>query len=136
MHIRTASRCAEITTFLLFLFRGNMSQNLGNVIIISYIPSLSALIQSRKPGSQATSKPSILLDIQQDEMLRQVKEMKAVQVVDTQVTTLSSTPTTVSGNLPRPIDSPILYATEHPSRESHSTSSIEGSAFPYSTSTP
>ena len=74
-----------------------------DLYIPSYIPSLSALIESRKPGSQADSKPSILLVAQPDETLQQAwKETKAVQAVDTQVTTLFSakaTPTTVLGNL-------------------------------------
>jgi len=74
-----------------------------DLYIPSYIPSLSALIESRKPGSQGIGKPSILLVAQPDETLQEAwKEMKAVQAVDTQVTALFSaraTPTTVLGNL-------------------------------------
>jgi len=74
-----------------------------DLYIPSYIPSLSALIESRKPGSQAIGKPSILLVAQADKTLQEAwKEMRAVQAVDTQVTTLFSakaTPTTVLGNL-------------------------------------
>jgi len=74
-----------------------------DLYIPSYIPSLSALIESRKPCSQAIGKPSILLVAQPDEALQEAwKEMKAVQDVDTQVTTLFSakaTPTTVLGDL-------------------------------------
>ena len=74
-----------------------------DLYVPSYIPSLSALIESRKPGSQAIGKPSILLVAQPDETLQEArKEMKAVQAVDTQVTALFSaraTPTTVLGNL-------------------------------------
>ena len=74
-----------------------------DLYIPSYIPSLSALIESRKSGSQAVSKPSILLVTQPDETLQEAwKEMKAVQAVDTQVTPLISakaTPTTVLRNL-------------------------------------
>src|SRR5216683_3943295 len=75
-----------------------------DLYIPSYIPSLSALIESRKPKSQAICKPSILLVAQPDEnMPEALKEMKAVQAVDAQVTTLFSakaTPTAVLARLP------------------------------------
>jgi len=75
-----------------------------DLYIPSYIPSLSALIESRKPRSQATGKPSILLVVQPDEKMPEaLKEMKAVRAVDTQVTRLFSvkaTPTTVLARLP------------------------------------
>ncbi len=75
-----------------------------DLYIPSYTPSLSALIESRKPGSQAIGKPSILLVAQSDgKMPQALKEMKSVQAVDTQVTTLFSakaTPTTVLARLP------------------------------------
>src|SRR6266851_5812002 len=70
-----------------------------DLYISSYIPSLSALIESRKPGSQTICKPSILLVAHPDENMRAApKEMRAVQAVDTQVTTLfltKATPTAV-----------------------------------------
>lgn len=60
-----------------------------DLYIPSYIPSLSTLIESRKPGSQAIGKPSILLVAQPDETMPGAsREMKAVQDVDTKVTTL------------------------------------------------
>jgi CHAT domain-containing protein len=75
-----------------------------DLYIPSYIPSLSALIESRKPGSQAIDKPSILLVAKPDEnMPEALKEMKTVQAVDTQVMTLFSakaTPTAVLARLP------------------------------------
>src|SRR6266851_4221783 len=75
-----------------------------DLYIPSYIPSLSALIESRKPGSQTIGKPSILLVAQPDENMPEApKEMKTVQAVDTQVTTLFSakaTPTAVLARLP------------------------------------
>jgi CHAT domain-containing protein len=75
-----------------------------DLYIPSYIPSLSALIESRKPGSQAIGKPSMLLVAQPDEnMPEALREMKASQAVDTQVTTLFSanaTPTAVLARLP------------------------------------
>jgi len=75
-----------------------------DLYIPSYIPSLSALIESQKPGSQAIGKPSILLVAQPDEKMPQAfKEMKAVRAVDTQVTRLFSveaTPTAVLARLP------------------------------------
>ncbi len=75
-----------------------------DLYIPSYIPSLSALIESRKPSSQAIGKPSILLVAQPDvEMPRAFEEMKAVRAVDTQVTRLFSvkaTPAAVLARLP------------------------------------
>jgi len=75
-----------------------------DLYIPSYIPSLSALIESRKPRSQATGKPSILLVAHPDEKMPEaLKEMKAVRAVDTQVTRLFSvkaTPTAVLARLP------------------------------------
>ena len=76
-----------------------------DLYIPSYTPSLSALIEARKPGPRAITitKPSILLVAQPDErMPKALKEMGAVQAVDTQVTTLFSakaTPATVLTNL-------------------------------------
>ncbi len=74
-----------------------------DLYIPSYIPSLSALIESRKPRSQAIGKPSILLVAQPDEKMPQaLEEMKAVRTVDTQVTRLFSvkaTPTAVLARL-------------------------------------
>jgi len=70
-----------------------------DLYIPSYIPSLSALIESRKFSLQTFNKPSILLVSKpNDEMPQAPKEMKAVQAVDTQVMTLFSaraTPTAV-----------------------------------------
>jgi len=75
-----------------------------DLYIPSYIPSLSALIESRKPGSQAIGKPSVLLVVQPDEKMPQAfEEMKAVRAVDTQVTRLFSVkakPTAVLARLP------------------------------------
>jgi len=76
-----------------------------DLYIPSYTPSLSALIEARKPGPHAITitKPSILLVAQPDEIMpKALKEMGAVQAVDTQVTTLFSakaTPATVLTNL-------------------------------------
>jgi len=62
-----------------------------DLYIPSYTPSLSALIEARKPGRRVISKPSILLVAQPDErMPKALNEMRAVQAVDTQVTTLFS----------------------------------------------
>ena len=74
-----------------------------DLYIPSYTPSLSALIESRKPGSQSNVRPSILLVAQPDEKMPQaLKEMKVVQSSGTQVTTLFSakaTPTAVVAHL-------------------------------------
>ena len=74
-----------------------------DLYIPSYIPSLSTLIESQKPGSQTIGKPSILLVAQPDENMPQaLGEMKSVRAVDTQVTRLFSvkaTPTAVLSHL-------------------------------------
>jgi len=68
---------------------GDDPQYFLDLYIPSYIPSLSTLIESRKPGSQTIGKPSILLVAQPDDSMPGApREMKAVQDVDTKVTTL------------------------------------------------
>jgi CHAT domain-containing protein len=70
-----------------------------DLYIPSYTPTLSTLIESNRPGSRPLDKPSILLVLQPDALLRGAfGEMKVVQATSTQVTTLISamaTPTTV-----------------------------------------
>ena len=72
-----------------------------DLYICSYTPSLSALIQSRRPDSNLLSsdRPSILLVAQPDPSLPTVGgEIEAVQALDTEVTSLISeaaTPDTV-----------------------------------------
>ena len=70
-----------------------------DIYIPSYTPSLSALINSHLPNSQAFKKPSTLLVLQPDEtMVRALEEMKAVQRASSRVTTLigaTATPTVV-----------------------------------------
>jgi CHAT domain-containing protein len=60
-----------------------------DLYVPSYTPSLSALINSRMPNSQAFKKPSVLLVLQPDEfMVRALEEMKAVQRASSRTTTL------------------------------------------------
>jgi CHAT domain-containing protein len=72
-----------------------------DLYIPSYIPSLSALIESRKPGSpsQKSNKPSMLLVLQPDAfMVQALEEMQAVQAIIPRATTLigaTATPTVV-----------------------------------------
>src|ERR1700761_1863548 len=72
-----------------------------DLYICSYTSTLSALIQSRHPnsGSRSLDRPSILLVAQLDPSLPTVEgEIKAVQALDTEVTSLileAATPTTV-----------------------------------------
>ena len=86
-----------------------------DLYIPSYTPSLSALIESRKPGSQVAGKrPSILLVAQPDEnMPKALKEMKAVQAVDTEVTTLFSTKATPTRTLARLRDHRFVHIVCH-----------------------
>jgi CHAT domain-containing protein len=84
-----------------------------DLYIPSYTPSLSALIESRNPSSQATDKPSILLvSSQPDTMLScQLEEMKTVLDIDTQVTTLLSAKATPTAVLTRLRDHPFTHIT-------------------------
>jgi len=60
-----------------------------DLYIPSYIPSLSALLESRKPNSQTFEKPSMLLVVQPGAfMVRAFEEMKAVQRASSRATTL------------------------------------------------
>jgi CHAT domain-containing protein len=75
-----------------------------DLYIPSYIPSLSSLVESCKPSTQTpVGRPSILLVAHPDEnMPAAPKEMKAVQAIDTKVTTLyltKATPTAVLSRL-------------------------------------
>jgi hypothetical protein len=73
-----------------------------DLYIPPYIPSLSALIESRKPGMHMVGKPSILLVAHPDEKMPTAsKEMNAVQAVDTQVKTLFLTKDTPGAVLSR-----------------------------------
>ncbi|KAH9959762.1 CHAT domain-containing protein [Russula dissimulans] len=63
----------------------------SDLYISSYTPTLSALIESRKPGAQTFSGPSLLLVAQPDASLPGVKgEIRVMQAVETQVTSLIS----------------------------------------------
>jgi len=70
-----------------------------DLYIPSYAPSLSALIESRKPGSRTIVKPSLLLVLQPDaSMVQGLEEMEAVQAIVPWATTLvggTVTPTVV-----------------------------------------
>ena len=74
-----------------------------DLYIPSYITSLSALIESHKPGTHMVGKPSILLVAHPDEKMPAApKEIRAVQAIDTQVKTLfltKATPTAVLSRL-------------------------------------
>ena len=89
-------------------------QYFPDLYIPSCIPSLSALIESRKFRSQALGKPSILLVAQPDERMPEaLKEMKVVQAVDTQVTTLYSEKATPTAVLERLRDNAFAHIVCH-----------------------
>jgi len=75
-----------------------------DLYIPSYTPTLSALIEANKPGSQTLGKPSLLLVLQPDTSMEDaLDEMHVVQSVNTQVKTLISaraTPAAVLERLP------------------------------------
>jgi CHAT domain-containing protein len=90
-----------------------------DLYIPSYTPSLSTLIESRKPGSHDMGKPSILLVAQPDANIpKAFKEMIAVQAVDTQVTTLFSARATPTAVLERLRDHPFVHIVCHGTLES------------------
>jgi CHAT domain-containing protein len=61
----------------------------SDLYIPSYTPTLSALIESRKPGKMSLEKPSVLLVANPDESMEQAwPEIQSVQSLDTNVTTL------------------------------------------------
>jgi CHAT domain-containing protein len=61
----------------------------SDLYIPSYTPTLSALIESRKPGKSPLEKPSVLLVANPDDALRQAwPEIWFIQRLDTKVTTL------------------------------------------------
>ncbi|KAI9509772.1 CHAT domain-containing protein [Russula earlei] len=71
-----------------------------DIYIPSYTPSLSALIQSRKPSEQSFAKPSILLVAQPDQsLLSAIPEISEIKGLDTKVTALVSNKATPSGVL-------------------------------------
>jgi len=75
-----------------------------DLYIPSYTPTLSALIEANKPGSQTLGNPSLLLVLQPDTSMEDaLDEMHVVQSVNTQVKTLISaraTPAAVLERLP------------------------------------
>ena len=90
-----------------------------DLYIPSYTPSLTALIDSRKPGSRDIGRPSILLVAQPDASIpKAFKEMNAVQAVDTQVTTLFSARATPTAVLERLRDHPFAHFVCHGTLES------------------
>ena len=85
-----------------------------DLYIPSDTPSLSALIESRKFSLQTFNKPSILLVSQPDQkMPKALKEMKAVQAVDTQVMTLFSAKATPTAVLECLRDHPFAHIVCH-----------------------
>ena len=63
----------------------------SDLYIPSYTPSLSALMESRKPGSHLSEKPSILLVAQPDEFMPAAwNEISLIRRLETNVTMLSS----------------------------------------------
>jgi CHAT domain-containing protein len=86
-----------------------------DLYIPSYTTSLSALIESRKLGSQTLDKPSILLVAQPDanSMPEALKEMQVVQDVSTEVTTLLGAMATPTAVLERLRDHRFVHVVSH-----------------------
>ena len=89
-----------------------------DLYIPSYTPSLSALIESRKPNSQTFENPSMLLVVQPDaSMVRALEEMKAVQRANFRATTLIGATATPSVVLERLRDHRFVHIVCHGSLE-------------------
>jgi CHAT domain-containing protein len=85
-----------------------------DLYIPSYTPSLSALIESHKPSSKISDKPSILLVIQPDAfMVQALKEMQALQAICPQATTLIGTTATPPGVLERLQNHRFVHIVSH-----------------------
>src|SRR6267142_1358164 len=85
-----------------------------DLYIPSYTPTLSALIESNKPASQTSGKPPMLLVLQPDApMEKALDEMKIVQSVNTQVTTLISARATPTAVLERLRDHRFVHIVCH-----------------------
>jgi hypothetical protein len=81
---------------------GSLKLYFSDLYIPSYTPTLSALIESRKPGSHSFEKPSILLVAQPDEFMPGAwHEISLIQRLNTTVTTLISKKATPSAILER-----------------------------------
>ena len=73
-----------------------------DLYILSYMPKLSALIESNKSASQTSGKPSLLLVIQPDPSMKDaLGETRVVQSVNTQVKTPISARATSTAVLER-----------------------------------
>jgi CHAT domain-containing protein len=76
---------------------GPLKLYFSDIYIPSYTPTLSALIESRKPGSRSFEKPSILLVAQPDEFMPAAwNEISQIRRLNTTVTTLCSKKATPS----------------------------------------
>jgi len=85
-----------------------------DLYIPSYTPTLSALIESNKLGSQTLGKPSLLLVLQPDEsMADALDEMHAVRSINTQVKTLISARATPTAVLERLRDHQFVHIVCH-----------------------
>ena len=85
-----------------------------DLYIPSYTSSLSALIDSRKPGSQLSDRPSVLLVIQPDAFMAQAfEEMQAVQAIIPRAKTLIGATATPPGVLKRLQDHRFVHIASH-----------------------
>ncbi|KAH9980949.1 CHAT domain-containing protein [Lactifluus volemus] len=76
-----------------------IKHHFSDLYITSYTPTLSALMESRKPGGQMLGKPSILLVAQPESLPHTIPEIWAVQCISTAVTSLVSKKATASSVL-------------------------------------
>jgi hypothetical protein len=93
----------------------------SDLYIPSYTPTLSALIESRKPGKSSFERPSVLLVANPDEyMSHALPEVWLIQRLDARVTTLigrKATPTAVSREPPGSSVCPLHLPWETGTRE-------------------
>jgi len=85
-----------------------------DLYIPSYTPSLSALIESHKPSSQSSEKPSMLLVIQPDaSMVQALEEMQGLQTLCPRAKTLIGATATPPGVLERLQDHRFVHIVCH-----------------------
>ncbi|KAH9977044.1 CHAT domain-containing protein [Lactifluus volemus] len=78
------------------VFYDGVKHYFSDLYIPSYTPTLSALIESRKPKRQTSGKPSILLVALPESLRHAIKEIWAIQHLNTTITSLISKKATPS----------------------------------------
>jgi len=93
---------------------GRVKFYFSDLYIPSYTPTLSALIESRKPRAQPLDQPLMLLVIQPDsKMPKALQEMRVIQSISISTTTLLRETATPSAVLEHLKDYPFVHISSH-----------------------